>query len=414
MKKALIIGGGIAGPVTAMALQKAGWEPVVYEAYRDAAAEQIGAYLTVAVNGLAALAEIDAHHVVMNTGHATDTLSFYTSGDKLIADMPIGGTLPDGTVTHSVKRRDLYRALNAEAVRRGIRFEFGKRLVDAQETADGGVVAMFADGTRAEADLLVGADGIHSRTREILDPNAPKAHYLGIYGLGGFVSDPGLRAELGVRPGAYGMIFGKKAFFGYLVAPDGEIWWFANMPGAQELSKQTLAETTPAQWRERLVTLLEADRGPAARIVAATPDATFVPGFNQYDMPSVSTWHNDTMVIVGDAAHAVASSSGQGVSMAVEDAVTLALCLRDLPDTASALAEFERRRRDRVERVVAHGAETSGDKAQHGLARVFVRLVTPFFLKRAAKQGIGSLNWMFDHRISWSDNTTPHPAAVEQ
>jgi 2-polyprenyl-6-methoxyphenol hydroxylase-like FAD-dependent oxidoreductase len=413
MKKALIIGGGIAGPVTAMALQKAGWETVVYEAYRDAAAEQIGAYLTVAVNGLAALAEIDAHHLVMDTGHATDTLSFYTSGDKLITDMPIGGTLPDGTVTHSVKRRDLYRALNAEALRRGIRYEFGKRLVDAQPTA-GGIVATFADGSRAEADLLVGADGIHSRTREILDPSAPRAHYLGIYGLGGFLTDPQLRRELGVRPGAYNMIFGKKAFFGYLAAPDGEIWWFANMPGAQELSKQTLTETTPAQWRERLVTLLEADRGPAARIVAATPDATFVPGFNQYDMPSVPTWHNDAMVIVGDAAHAVASSSGQGVSMAVEDAVTLALCLRDLPDTASALADFERRRRDRVERVVAHGAETSGDKAQNGLARVLVRLVTPFFLKRAAKQGIGSLNWMFDHRISWSGDTAEQPVGVEK
>ncbi|QVI21038.1 FAD-dependent monooxygenase [Nocardia tengchongensis] len=403
MKKALIIGGGIAGPVTAMALQKAGWEPVVYEAYEDAAAEQIGAYLTVAVNGLSALAEIDAHHLVMNVGHPTDTLSFYTSGGKHITDMPIGGTLPDGTVTHSVKRRDLYRALNAEAVRRGIRYEFGKRLVDARPTAGHGVVATFADGSRAEGDLLVGADGIRSRTREIIDPTAPQAHYLGIYGLGGFVTDPDLHRELGLRPGVYNMIFGKKAFFGYLVAPTGEIWWFANMPGEQELSKQALTDTSPAQWREELMRLLAADRGPAARIVAATPDAGFVTGFNQYDMPSVATWHTDSMVIIGDAAHAVASSSGQGVSMAVEDAVTLALCLRDQPDTASALAEFEHRRRDRVEKVVAHGAETSGDKAQNGVARLLVRLLTPFFLKRAAKQGVGSLNWMFDHRISWSD-----------
>ncbi|MGW5106265.1 FAD-dependent oxidoreductase [Nocardia sp. NPDC004123] len=409
MKKALVIGGGIAGPVTAMALQQAGWEAVVYEAYADAAAGQIGAYLTVAVNGLSALAEIDAHHIVMDTGHATDTLSFYTSAGKHITDMPIGGTLPDGTVTHSVKRRDLYRALNAEAARRGIRYEFGKRLVDAEPTAAGGVVATFADGSRAEADLLVGADGIHSRTREIIDPNAPKAHYLGIYGLGGFVTDPALVHELGLRPGVYSMIFGKKAFFGYLVAPGGEIWWFANMPGAQELSKQTVASTAPAQWRDQLARMLAADRGPAAAIVAATPDATFVTGFNQYDMPSVPTWHNDRMVIIGDAAHAVASSSGQGVSMAVEDAVTLAICLRDLPETATALAEFEHRRRDRVERVVAHGAETSGDKAQSGLARFLVRQLTPFFLKKAAKQGVGSLNWMFDHRISWSGESADQP-----
>ncbi|WP_406236783.1 FAD-dependent oxidoreductase [Nocardia sp. NBC_01009] len=407
MKKALIIGGGIAGPVTAMALLRAGLEPIVCEAYEEAAAEQIGAYLTVAVNGLSALALLDAHHVVTEIGHPTSTLSFSTSSGKHITDMPIGGTLPDGTVTHSIKRRDMYRALNAEATRRGVRYEYNKRLVSAVSTGSG-VSAAFADGSAIEADVLIGADGIRSCTREIIDPAAPKAHFLGIYGLGGFVTDRTLHTELGLRPGIYSMIFGKKAFFGYLVAPDGEIWWFANMPRSQELSRSAGESTTQAQWRDQLVELLSADRGPAARIVAATPDDTFVPGFDQYDLPTVTTWHNDNMVIVGDAAHAVASSSGQGVSMAVEDAVTLATCLRDIPDTAAALAAYEDRRRARVERVVAYGAETSSDKASSGLGRLLVRLLTPYFLKKAAKAGVAPLNWMFDYRISWEPQRFSH------
>ncbi|MFB8008395.1 FAD-dependent oxidoreductase [Nocardia sp. NPDC056000] len=402
MKKALIIGGGIAGPVTAMALQRVGIEAVVCEAYEDAAAEQLGAYLTVAVNGLAALSLIDAHEVVKATGHPTGTLSFSTARGKHIADMPIGGTLPDGTVTHSVKRRDLYRALNAEAERRGIRYEFGRRLVDAVEIPGGGVRATFADGSTLEADLLIGADGIRSRTREIIDSTAPQANYLGIYGLGGFVNDPALHAELALEPGIYNMIFGKEVFFGYLVAPTGEIWWFANVPRTRELSKSELSGADIAHWRAELTRLLVADRTPAARIVAATPDETFVPAFNQYDMPSVAKWHNDSMVIIGDAAHAVASSSGQGVSMAVEDAIVLATCLRDIPETAAALTEFEHRRRERVERVVAHGAETSGDKATNGISRLLVRMLTPFFLRRAATGGIGHLNWMFDYRVDWA------------
>ncbi|MGO4613466.1 FAD-dependent oxidoreductase [Nocardia sp. 2YAB30] len=410
MKKALIIGGGIAGPVTAMALQKAGIEPIVCEAYAEAAGEQIGAYLTVAVNGLSALALLDAHHVVTEIGHPTATLSFSTSSDKHITDLPIGGTLPDGTVTHSVKRRDLYRALNAESTRRGVRFEYNKRLVDAHATTGGGVRATFADGTTIEADVLIGADGIHSRTRELIDPAAPKAHYLGIYGFGGFTTDRALHREIGLRPGVYSMIFGKKAFFGYFVAPDGEIWWFANVPRAQALSPAESTGTTITQWREQLVESLSVDRGPAARIVSATTEDAFVPAFNQYDMPTVAHWHTDNMVIVGDAAHAVASSSGQGVSMAVEDAVTLAVCLRDIPDTATALAAFERRRRERVERVVAYGAETSSDKASNGLGRLLVRLLTPYFLKKAAKAGVGSLNWMFDHQIDWESQSVAHIA----
>jgi 2-polyprenyl-6-methoxyphenol hydroxylase-like FAD-dependent oxidoreductase len=198
------------------------------------------------------------------------------------------------------------------------------------------------------------------------------------------------------------MIFGKKAFFGYFVAPDGEIWWFANMPRTQELSP---AESV--DWRARLVELLAVDRGPAARIVAATPDDTFVPAFNQYDLPTVTKWHNDNMVIVGDAAHAVASSSGQGVSMAVEDAVTLAICLRDIPDTGTALAAFEERRRERVEKVVAYGAQTTSDKASNGLTRLLVRLLTPYFLRKAAKAGVAPLNWMFDYRIDWTPQQVP-------
>jgi 2-polyprenyl-6-methoxyphenol hydroxylase-like FAD-dependent oxidoreductase len=398
-KRVLVIGGGVAGPVAAMALRKAGLEPIVCEAYAEAAAEQMGSYLTVAVNGLSALSLVDAHQVVTGIGHPTPTLSFATSANKHIADMPIGGVLADGTVTHSVKRRDLYRALNAEAARRGVRYEYGKRLVDASRTPDGRVRAEFADGTVLDADVLVGADGIHSRTRQIIDPGAPKARYLGIVGLGGFVRDRALSAELDVRPGTYNMIFGKHAFFGYLVAPDGEIWWFANIPQRDEPTKAELA----AHSRDSLMSLLAADRTPAARIVATTVDADLVPGFSQYDMPSVPHWHRDSMVIIGDAAHAVASSSGQGVSMAVEDAVTLAVCLRDIPDTARALATFQDRRRERVERVVEYGAKTSSDKAANGLARQVVRLLTPYFLRKAAKGGVGSLDWMFDHRIDWTE-----------
>ncbi|MFF0492759.1 FAD-dependent monooxygenase [Nocardia sp. NPDC004068] len=408
MRQALIIGGGIAGPVTAMALQRAGWEPIVCEAYEDASAAQIGAYLTVAVNGLSALAQLDAHEAVMAAGHPTGTLSFRTSSGRHIADLPIGGTPPDGTITHSVKRRDLYRVLTDEAQRRGVRFEFGKRLLDASVDADGRVTATFADGTRRTADLLVGADGIRSRTREIIDPTAPKAHFLGIYGVGGFVTDPAVHRELGLEPGGYTMIFGKKAFFGYLVAPDGEIWWFANVASAQEIPKQD-----PHRTRTELLRRLAADRSPAARIVAATPDDTFVPAFNQYDLPTVPTWHNDAMIVIGDAAHAVASSSGQGVSMAVEDALTLAYCLRDIPEIPTALAQFERCRRDRVERVVRYGAETSGDKATSGPGRLVVRLLTPFFLRRAAKAGVRHLDWLYDHRVSSGVALprNPHPAA---
>jgi hypothetical protein len=81
--------------------------------------------VTVAVNGLAALSLVDAQHSVTARGHPTGTLSFHTSRARHIVDLPIGGALPDGALTHSVKthsvkRRDRYRALNDEAARRAL------------------------------------------------------------------------------------------------------------------------------------------------------------------------------------------------------------------------------------------------------------------------------------------------------
>src|ERR687898_3578310 len=294
-KKALIVGGGVAGPVAAMALRQAGIDSVVYEAYASGA-DDAGAFLTFSSNSLDALRTIHAHHVVLSEGFPTPRMTIQSGTGKHLGDVPNGGTLPDGTVSQTLKRADLYRALRDEAVRRGARVEYGKRLVDA-ETTPGGVTARFEDGTRATGDLLIGADGIHSRTRRIIDPAAPKPRYTGLGNIGGFTRN----APVNTEPGIYVMTWGKRAFFGYTVSPSGEVWWFANPPSARELTRAELVATT-VQWKRQLIGLFADDVCPAVEIIRAT--AGELAGTNQHDMPSVPTWHEGPLVIVGDAAHA--------------------------------------------------------------------------------------------------------------
>jgi FAD-dependent urate hydroxylase len=394
-KKALIIGGGIAGPVTAMALQRAGIDPVVYEAYDTSAGLDAGAFLTVAVNGLDSLRVLDAHEPVLDAGFATRKIEFFSGTGKRLGEVPIGGTLPDGTVTHTIKRADLYRVLHDESIRRGIRIEHGKGLVDAETTPDGGVAARFEDGTQATGDLLIGADGIHSRTRRIIDPAAPEPRFTGLGNIGGFTRN----ATVNTKPGIYVMIWGKRAFFGYTVSPSGEIWWFANPPSARELPRAELAATE--QWKQRLIDRFADDATLAVEIIKAT--AGELPATNQYDMPSVPTWHREPLVIVGDAAHAASPASGQGASMAIEHAVVLAKCLRDLPDVQQAFAAYEQLRRERVERVVAQGARSSSGKAAGPIARVLRDLMLPVILKRVASNGGRSLAWMYGYHIDWDE-----------
>ena len=393
-RKTLIVGGGIAGPAAAIALRRAEIDTVVYEAYAGGA-DAGGAFLTFASNGMDALRAIDAHRLVLSAGFPTPRMSIQSGTGRDLGEVPNGGTLPDGTVSQTLKRADLYRALRDEAVRRGVRIEYGKRLLDAEVTPDGGVVARFEDGTEAEGDLLIGADGVHSRTRRIIDPSAPRARYIPVLNIGGYARGVRVRAE----PGTFRMVFGERAFFGYAVHSSGEVWWFANPPRAEEPTSAELAAIGTEQWREMLADLFAEDATPAVEIVRATPGE--LAGWATHDLPSVPTWHRGPMIVIGDAAHATAPSSGQGASMAIEDAVVLARCLRDLPETRQAFAAYERLRRERVERIVAHGARTSNSKATGPVGRALRDLMLPVILKRVARGG--SLAWMHDHHIDWDE-----------
>lgn len=386
MTLALIAGGGIAGPVTAMALRKAGIDATVYEAY-DRAADGVGAFLTLATNGLAALRVLDLHALVRDLGFDTPSMSIGMGG-RPFAAFDFGDPLPDGTVTQTVSRAALYTALRDEAVRRGVRIEYGKRLASATP-ADGGVTATFSDGTTAHGDLLVGADGLRSTTRTIIDPAAPPPRYVPLLNAGGYAR--GL--DLDVEPGRMHMVFGRDCFYAYVVHPSGDVWWFANPRQPRELTRAELAEVS---WREKLLGLFSRQDGPALDLIDATEE--IFAGWNTYDFPKVPTWHRDRMVIIGDAAHATSPASGQGASMAIEDAVTLGKCLRDIKDVPAAFTRYEALRRDRVERVVKQG-KRNGDGKTLGPV---MRHVLPLILK-LAKPSASGMRWLYGHRIDWDE-----------
>ncbi len=395
----IVIGGGVAGTVAALALRQAGFQPTVFEAYEQSAGLGHGVHLTVAVNGIDALRAVGAHELVLAKGFPSTGITFFAGSGRRLGQLPIGPELPDGLVTHTIRRADLYGGLLEEVRRRGIPVEYGKRLVGAQPVPGGGVVARFADGSSVEGDVLIGADGVHSATRALIDPRNPRPRYTGLGNTGGFVPAALVEGFAG-RPGDYVMVWGRDCFFGYTVSPDGEVWWFANPPSRAEPGRGQLRELHGARLRERLVELLRPDRTPGADIVRATTGDIRLT--NQYDLPAVPTWHTDAMVVIGDAAHAVSPSSGQGASLASEDAVVLAQCLRDLPSVPEALRRYERLRRERVERVVAWAAGMNNTKKQGLVGRILRDVALPVILRRAARpEELGRMSWLFDHHLDW-------------
>ena len=393
--RALIIGGGVAGPVAAIALQKAGWEPVVYEAHAQTI-EEAGSYLTVASNGLDALRAIGAEEPILEAGFPTPVNVLLSAGGRRLGAVSNGGRLADGSAAHTIKRARLYAGLHQQVADRGIKVEFGRRLTGADTTPTGGVVARFADGTSATGELLIGADGVHSVTRALIDPAAPAPRYVGLVNFGGYT--PGMAVA---DPGTWYMVFGKRAFFGYVTDPSGATVWFANVPRA-ETSRAERAAATTGQWQQQLLELFAGDHGPAADLISS--GRLEIAGDNTYDLATVPAWHNEQMVIIGDAAHAPAPTSGQGASLAAEDAVVLAKALRDQPDIPQALAAYQRLRRERVERIVAQAARASSNKTPGPAGRALQGLILPLVFKFLVTDK--SLAWRYDHHIDWSAPVT--------
>nr|WP_275957354.1 FAD-dependent monooxygenase [Pseudonocardia abyssalis] len=121
-------------------------------------------------------------------------------------------------------------------------------------------------------------------------------------------------------------------------------------------------------------------------------------GWESRDLPSVRRWHGGRMVVIGDAAHATSPASGQGASMAAEDAVQLARCLRDPPDPGTAFTADEGLRRDRVQRIVRAGARTGDQKAAGPVGRVLRDALMPLALRMGRP---GAQSRIQHHHVDW-------------
>ena len=390
-KTAIVAGGGIAGTVAAIALHRAGITPLLFEAYPKDADER-GAFLTVAVNGLGALRRLDLDPTdLLSAGFPTPDLRLGNGSGRLLAQVPLGGPQPDGTTTMTIRRADLYAALRAEAVRRGIEIAYEKRVVGRHESADG-VTATFDDGSTVHGDVLIGADGLNSRTRALVNPAPVRPRYLGMLNAGGFTTGP-IPADVDRTPGVVSMAFGSRAFFGWTAAPDGSIWWFANPPRKRPVER---GDFTPESWRAHLMDLFAGDAIPAAAIIEATPEV--LGPWNTYDLPRVPEWRSGRTVLVGDAAHAASPSSGQGASMAMEDAVVLGQCLAEGAEVGAALAAYEERRRARVQKVVAYGRRNGSPKTAGPVGAAIRDAVMPMLMKALYRRG-NPQSWILDHEV---------------
>ncbi|ADJ45749.1 FAD-dependent oxidoreductase [Amycolatopsis mediterranei S699] len=334
MKRVLISGASIAGPALAFWLQRAGFAVTIVE---KAPELRVGGYpIDVRGTALDAVERMGILPRLRDLHISTRRLTFLDAdGSEIAAVAPddiIGGVEGEDL---EVRRGDLIRTLY-DLVRDDAEVRFGDTVETLTDHADGVDVA-FRSGHRDTYDLVIGADGLHSRTRELVfGDEAPFHHYLG-YCFAGFTmpNDFGL-----FREGLAWSTPGKGAAL-YAVLDSEELHGFL-VSARPEPPLEAFRD--PESQRDLIAGTFEGEGWEIPRMVAAMREADdlFVDVISQIHLPR---WSEGRVALVGDAAHAPSFLTGQGTSLALAGAYLLGHALATIPDHTAAFAAYENRLR---------------------------------------------------------------------
>ncbi|HVY37404.1 MAG TPA: NAD(P)/FAD-dependent oxidoreductase [Polyangia bacterium] len=342
-QRALVIGGGIAGPALALFLARHGIEPLVFEAYPRS--DTAGGGLQIAPNGLRVFQALGLADALVAAGHPCRDMAFRNHRGRDIGTIRTAHAGPGV----NVMRGAVHRILRDELDRRRIPLAFSKRLEDVRVEGEA-VVATFADGTSATGNFIVGADGIRSRVRAWMLPQAAPRD-TEMVSLGAFCR-PGAFTPADPRDAArLTFVVGPRHQFGYCLMGADHWGWWCHAHGATPEARRALLTMPAEELRAQMLARYAGWADPVEPLIQATEAWVRTPIF---DVPCLPVWQRGRAVLVGDAAHAMSPAGGQGASMALEDAQLLATLVADRSRPLSrSLARFESLRRRPAEAVVA-------------------------------------------------------------
>ena len=340
--EALIVGAGVGGLAAALALQRAGWRVVVQE--QAAVLGEVGAGVMLSPNATRLLEAWGLGAAARRIGYNPKFTAVRDGLDgELLSSTPLGidGHHADGSPFLHVHRADLHGLL-LEAVRRNDPdcLWLGRRLHALDQDGDG-VTAVFDDGTRLRAAMLVGADGNKSRVRQYVAPGATSS-FTGNMAWRGLVPAALLRAELRI-PESFVFVGRRRHVVRYLlrggtlmnyVAIAERATWQDEGWTVRSTVPEVLAEF--AGWHPDVLEIL----------AATPPEACYAWGL--FDHDPLERWSIGRVTLLGDAAHPMLPFMAQGAVMALEDAAVLARRLRHARDLPAALQAYQDERLPRT------------------------------------------------------------------
>jgi 6-hydroxynicotinate 3-monooxygenase len=309
----------------------------------------MGAGIHVSANVMKVLRQLGAEQRLSRIGIHPDifTSRKWDTGEVLF-ELPLGdtGRTEYGASYITVHRHDLHAAI-LEKVAAGT-IEFGRPLAHVKQRSDV-VLLNFADGSQAEADVVIGADGVNSKLREaVVGPS--QSRFSGAVAHRALYPST-LLNDMQVRnctkwwgPNSHILIY-------YIEQSRDEIYLVTSAKGEWDAR---------ASWvccsKEEVVTAFAGFHREVRTVIETAPQLTKWPIL---DIEPLDTWSKGRLVLLGDACHAMMPYMASGAAMAMEDAAVLARCLVEAPDHAAAFALYKSSRILRVAKVQRISAENS-------------------------------------------------------
>jgi 2-polyprenyl-6-methoxyphenol hydroxylase-like FAD-dependent oxidoreductase len=333
--KVVIVGAGIGGVTAALALRRRGAEVVVCEKAHDLRHIQLGGGIHMWPNGLRALDDVGIAEQLRETIPPEAVMlesRFETFRGRRIATMPLQeetAGLPSLAVVRGHLHAMLVDALGEDAIR------LGSSVAGFEQTGDG-IAALLEDGGEENADILLGADGLHSAVRQALVKDGPprSAGYTTWTAVTPF-------EHPAAPPGIFRVLFGRGGRFVLYPVGGGRVYWEGIHAEPPRGSDPPGGHVKAAL--DRFGSWVE----PVAALVSATRDDGIVRA-DVYDRPPAKQWGAGRATLLGDAAHPMTNAVGQGANQAIEDAIVLARCLARNGDLRQGLREYEGLRQSRT------------------------------------------------------------------
>jgi len=335
-----VIGGGIGGLTAAVALRHAGFEVDVYE--QAPALTEVGGGINMAPNATRVLRHLGLGPDLDREGiRPIGTHQRRWQDGRTLQKAPLNPLCEElyGAPHMTIHRADLLDVIAAAFPAE--RIHLGHRLVSVSSSSDA-VEAHFDNGATIAADVLVGADGIHSAVRGALFGEEEPA-FAGCVAYRGLVPVEriaDLRLELGnqswVGPGGHFVHYfvSRGRLLNFVGWTEHDRW---NREDWTDRATVTRALAAFAGWHEQVQTIIGA------------AETCFI--WALFDRDPLPRWSIGRTTLLGDACHPMYPFMGQGAAMAIEDGAALAACLRAFADPAEALRDYERRRLPRVTRL---------------------------------------------------------------